>query len=221
MHKYVFAILKCRKLKKNRKNKKYCGVFAVCMHTAKDHLVTLPCAYTWQRLYVALTCASGGWMVCQPGSLPCVLVHGARQRGSYHARQRARTAMRTTHGSVRRHGNENNARQRPPAWQRKQRTAASLRCARQRAGTHGREAWHGKTPGTHGNVSTARQSSLPSLLRETHGKVFVAGHYFGAFAVRYARTAKHCSPVVSAPPRRRSIGRWRAVRPSPVTRFTF
>jgi hypothetical protein len=35
---YVFAILKCRELKKNRKNRKYCGLFAVRdgpEHTAK------------------------------------------------------------------------------------------------------------------------------------------------------------------------------------------
>jgi hypothetical protein len=35
MHIYVFAILKCRELNENKKNKKYCRFFAVRMRTAK------------------------------------------------------------------------------------------------------------------------------------------------------------------------------------------
>jgi hypothetical protein len=46
---YVFTILKCRELKKNKKYRKYCGLFAVRMRTAK---------YARQRAHVALTCAS-------------------------------------------------------------------------------------------------------------------------------------------------------------------
>jgi hypothetical protein len=46
-------------LKEKQKNMKNWGLFAVCMHTAKDHLVTLLCAYTQQRTHVELTCAFG------------------------------------------------------------------------------------------------------------------------------------------------------------------
>jgi hypothetical protein len=61
---------------------------------------------------------------------------------------------------------------------------------------------------THGKDLNARQRALPCGAGKTHGKESVAGQYmqrahgkgfavrFSPFAVPFARTAKHCSPVV-------------------------
>jgi hypothetical protein len=127
-----------------------------------------------------------GWceLGVQAGSLPCVLVHGARQRGRHDARQRFPHGKGKAHGSELGHGNGDDARQRVGARQRydarqragaRQRprcTAANARTAtcldaRQRMPARQR-AW------THGSDMHARQSSLPSHFGETHGKVFVA-----------------------------------------------
>jgi hypothetical protein len=82
--------------------------------------------------------------------------------------------------------------------------------------THGRENAHGSVPGRtatscpHGKAlcraifaRRTAKSSLPSMSLPclrcrawTHGSVIAVR--FDVFAVRYARTAKHCSPVVSA-----------------------
>jgi hypothetical protein len=72
---YVFAILKCRELMK-KKTEKYWGFFAVHMRTAKDHLVTLPCAYARQRTHVALTCAS--WELGRYATMAFAVLAAAR-----------------------------------------------------------------------------------------------------------------------------------------------
>jgi hypothetical protein len=103
--------LKCRELKKNKKNRKYCGFFAVRMRTAK-----------WPR--GAYLCGLGaGWCVALV-ALPCGLEtqrtaknaagrtakRGARQ--SRDARQCSQARQRATaHGNVLTHGNGVGARQ--------------------------------------------------------------------------------------------------------------
>jgi hypothetical protein len=126
------------------------GHFAVCIHTAKTPRGAYLC------VGVARWFASQG--LCRACWCTAHGKEGVTTHGNIPARQREKT------------------RQRPPARQREQRTAASLGTATARDTRQRRMAW--QTPGMHGNVLTARQSSLPSLLRETHGKVFVAGHYF-------------------------------------------
>jgi hypothetical protein len=110
MNIYVFAILKCRELMKNKKNKKNWWFFAVRMRTAKDHLVTLPCV--WQRSHVAITCDSQGGDV-HAGKLFAVRACGRRTAKAM-VRRTAKLAarQRKTHGSAATHGNVQNARQR-------------------------------------------------------------------------------------------------------------
>jgi hypothetical protein len=85
---------------KNKKNKKYCGPFAVRMRTAKDHLVTLPCAYARQRAHVALACEP--WELV--GALPTVF---AVRDGPEHTAKltASRTAMKV-HGNGSTLGND-------------------------------------------------------------------------------------------------------------------
>jgi hypothetical protein len=127
---------------------------------------------------VARTCEPG-WPDGLPGRAFAVRA-GARRTAKVMARQPGRrtaekthTAATTTHGSG-------------DARQQRQRTAE--KCARQRAGTHGNggDARQRKRPTAEKKRTAARRdarqrpartaSSLPSDLREAHGKVVVAEH---------------------------------------------
>jgi hypothetical protein len=84
---------------KNNKNKKIRGAFAVCMHTEKDILVTLPCAYTQQSGHVTQGCAPGSAMGVLGGPLPCVLEGGRTAKPSTTAEDYW-TVARGTHDSI-------------------------------------------------------------------------------------------------------------------------
>jgi hypothetical protein len=98
------------------------GHFAVCIHTAKNPRG-------------AYLCVGGCELGVQPCPLPCVLVHGARQRGRHDARQRF------PHGNVSRTAEVS-------------RTATSSGTAERM--THDRGFVHGNVPGrTAANDGTA------------------------------------------------------------------
>jgi hypothetical protein len=131
------------------------------MHTAKDHLVTLPFAYTRQSLHVAHTCALG-WRAGVPARAFAVRAV-ARRTAKRHrgARQRSMARQSKTHGNDAGHG-------KGPVTHGKDMWHGNANDARQR--THARQQRR-----THGNVWRARQRGV---LGETHGKVCVAGHDF-------------------------------------------
>jgi hypothetical protein len=116
-----------RGINEKQKKQKILGFFAVRMRTAKDHLVTLPCAYARQRTDVV---RHGRRLVCCLVALPCGIGDGARQRMRPNARQRVRMATprrsamhaRTAKGNGARHspthGNGEGARQCQGARQR-------------------------------------------------------------------------------------------------------
>jgi hypothetical protein len=130
------------------------------MHTAKDHLVTLPCAYTRQSTHVTHTCASGGEMGV-PGR-PFAVRACARRTAKPPARRTATTIARQRLGARQRIG------------------------ARQRNKAHGKAVPHGNGPGArqrryarqrskaHGKACNARQRPLPCMYGSAHGKEFVA-----------------------------------------------
>jgi hypothetical protein len=125
----------------------------MCMHTAKDHLVTLPCAHTRQRATWHTPVYPGAMFVCLAGSLPCGFLDDARQslgmaHGNIPARQRV------------------DARQRNEARQSGVRTAKAA--ARQSVAGAQQRGLHGKGWPAHGKESVARQSRCrPVLARRT------------------------------------------------------
>jgi hypothetical protein len=97
MHICVSSTLKCRELKEKKTE-------ITVGPTEKDHLVTMSCAHARQRATWQAPVLPGALLVCLAGSLPYVLVGGARQSlvgrtttsmhgtGSPHGREAGRTA---------------------------------------------------------------------------------------------------------------------------------
>jgi hypothetical protein len=131
-------------LKEKQKKSEKLGLFVVCMHTAKDHLVTLPCAYTRQRPHVAVTCAlhnrlgvyASGFVVRASSR-----AHGNEQCHS--PRQSMAHGNAIAHGKARRTAKDT------------ERTAASG-CTGKNL-THGNVLSHGKGSRAHDNDFLPRQ----------------------------------------------------------------
>jgi hypothetical protein len=154
----------------------------VCMYTAKDHLVTLPCAYTRQSLHVAHTYASWERAGVLPGPLPCELGVGRTAKGA--GGRTAMTTARHRFGKGLTHGNGLGARQRLDPQQRRM---------------------------THNNAGEARQRLCrPYVARRTAkgalpGMTLPCGlcrasTHDNAFVMPLAHTAKHAFPVVLGTP---------------------
>jgi hypothetical protein len=182
MHICVFSILKCRELKKNKKQKlllELCGMYA---HG------TLPCAYTRQKFHVSHTCAS--W------ERAGVLARGISVRAS-----RRRTAKGTGGRTAIPHARHRlDARRRFVARQRP--------AARQRKTAHGKGCHHGNETrrtakfARHGKVLAVRiwqdaRQRVRCRARHCRASRQCLCHAYSGLCVQLARTAMPAFPVVT------------------------
>jgi hypothetical protein len=119
MHIYVFAILKCRKLKKNKKTENTVEALP-CVCTRQRTIWSLCHAHTHGKASTWRTPVQpGSWLVCCLWPLPCELAPGRtakppgrRTAKNQHDKPSTHGKASRTHGNGPCHGNDQSARQR-------------------------------------------------------------------------------------------------------------
>jgi hypothetical protein len=163
MNIYVFAILKCRELMKNKKTEKTGGSFS-CVCARQRTIWSLCRAHThgkeptWVPPWELARCAGSAFAVrVVPATHGKVIPHGNLMT---HGKAVAHGKV-LPHGKGTPHGKVTGARQSHTARQSSRRTAKPHRTAKSTA--HGNVHLHGKAMLTHGNENMARQRALPCV----------------------------------------------------------